>query len=121
MVRYGRGRVRLLRKHPETLSLPCLVPAAFVLGLVVGPVLAWLSPWLAFAYAGALGLYALLVALACVTCTVQARDLRILPWLPLVFVAIHTGAGCGFLQELVAGGRRRAAVGVELQQRRRAA
>ena len=37
MVRYGRGRIRLLRKHPETFSLPGFVPAAFLAGVVLGP------------------------------------------------------------------------------------
>jgi GT2 family glycosyltransferase len=105
MVRYGRGRVRLLRKHPDTFSVPCLVPAAFVLGVALGPVAAALVPWLGLVYAGALGLYGLLVALAALTCLVRTRDVRLLPWLPLVFLAIHAGAGCGILRELAAGGR----------------
>jgi succinoglycan biosynthesis protein ExoA len=103
MVRYGRGRVRLLRKHPETFSLPCLIPAVFVLGVPAGAAMAWLSPWLALAYAGTLGLYGLLVALACVMSVVRVRDVSILPWLPLVFVTIHLGAGCGLLRELIGG------------------
>src|SRR5207245_2641608 len=57
MERYGRGRVRLLRKHPETFTLAGLLPGAFVLGTAAGPALAWLSAWLAVAYAGALGAY----------------------------------------------------------------
>jgi succinoglycan biosynthesis protein ExoA len=123
MVRYGRGRLRLLRKHPDTLSLPCLVPGAFVLGVALGPVLAALVPWLSVLYGGALGLYGLLVALASLTCVLRTRDLRLLPWLPLVFVAVHTGAGCGLLQELVAGGRQAGPVqsAEEAAERRRAA
>ena len=105
MMRYGRGRVRLLRKHPDTFSVPCLVPAAFVLGVVLGPGAAALVPWLGPVYAGTLGLYGLLVALATLTCVLRARDVRLLPWLPVVFVAIHVGAGCGILRELVAGAR----------------
>src|SRR5207244_1512553 len=30
MVRYGRGRYRLLRKHPDTFSIACLLPAIFL-------------------------------------------------------------------------------------------
>jgi succinoglycan biosynthesis protein ExoA len=127
LARYGRGRVRLLRKHPETFSLPCLVPAAFVLGVGLGPVAAMLVPWLGLAYAGALGVYGLLVTVASLTCILRARDVRLLPWLPAVFVAIHAGAGCGILQELVAGSRLgRAAAGplgerpLPLEQRRAA-
>jgi len=106
MVRYGRGRVRLLRKHPETFGLGCFVPAAFVAGLVTGSVAAWLSPWLAALYSGAIALYVLLVILASVVLTVKARDPRLLAWLPLVFLAIHSGAGAGILVEAVAGAPR---------------
>jgi cellulose synthase/poly-beta-1,6-N-acetylglucosamine synthase-like glycosyltransferase len=105
MVRYGRGRVRLLRKHPDTFTLPCFVPAAFVLGVVLGPALAALVPWLGLAYAAGLGLYGLLVAVASVMSAERARDVGLLPWLPAVFVAIHAGAGCGLLQELFVGTR----------------
>jgi succinoglycan biosynthesis protein ExoA len=114
MVRYGRGRVRLLRKHPETFTAPGFVPAAFLLGVVTGPALAWLSPWLALAYAGSLGLYALIVAVASLVLAVKARDLRLLPWLPLAFGTIHGGAGAGILQEAVTAlWRRRAADAVD--------
>jgi len=109
--RYGRGRVRLLRKHPDTFSLACLVPAAFLLGLIVGPILAAVSGWLAVAYAGVLALYALTLALGSVLLAWRNRDLRMLPWLPVVFAAIHGGAGTGIWQEVLAGwlGRRRSA------------
>jgi succinoglycan biosynthesis protein ExoA len=103
MLRYGRGRVRLLRKHPETFTLPCFVPAVFVAGVVLGPLLAALSVWLAAAYAGALALYAAAVAVACAGIARKAGDWRIVPWLPLVFLAIRVGADTGLLGELVAG------------------
>jgi succinoglycan biosynthesis protein ExoA len=104
MARYGRGRVRLLRKHPETFSAGCFVPAAFVLGAVAGPALAWLSPWLAGPYAGAAALYALVVAVTSLLLAARARDPRLLPWLPLAFLAIHVGAGTGILAEALTGG-----------------
>jgi succinoglycan biosynthesis protein ExoA len=112
MIRYGRGRVRLLRKHPETFGLGCFVPAAFVAGLVIGAAVSWLSPWLAALYVGVAGLYVLLVILTSLFLTVKARDLRLLPWLPLVFPAIHLGAGSGILLELLAGTGRNADVEV---------
>jgi glycosyltransferase involved in cell wall biosynthesis len=107
MLRYGRGRVRLLRKHPDTFSLPCFVPAAFVLGLAVGPALALAMPWLGAAYLGVLALYALIVLLGSAAIAVRTRDLRLLPWLPLVFATVHGGAGAGILRELLLGHRRR--------------
>src|SRR5262249_28152134 len=102
MMRYGIGRVRLLRKHPETFTPPVFVPAAFLLGLLAGPVLAWFSTWLGLAYAGTLGVYALLVGLACATIA-RRTDLRVAAWLPLVFVTIHLGAGAGIVREWLVG------------------
>jgi succinoglycan biosynthesis protein ExoA len=106
MVRYGRGRARLSRKHPDTFSLRGFVPAAFVAGLVLGPLLALLSPLLAALYAGTLGLYAAAVLAVSLTITLRARRLALLPWLPLVFATIHLGSGAGILLELVTGRRR---------------
>jgi succinoglycan biosynthesis protein ExoA len=103
MMRYGAGRVRLLRKHPQTFTLPIFVPAAFLLGLIAGPVLSWFSTWLGAVYAGTLGLYALLVGLACANSARRTNDLRVAAWLPLVFVTIHLGAGAGILLEWTTG------------------
>jgi succinoglycan biosynthesis protein ExoA len=105
MVRYGRGRVRLLRKHPDTLSLPGFLPAALVAGVVLGAALAFLSPVLAGAYALTLALYAAVVGLTSAGLAVRARDVRLLPWLPLAFLTVHAGAGVGNLLELLAGRR----------------
>ncbi len=111
MVRYGRGRVRLGRKHPETLSLRSLVPGAFVAGLAGGPLLACFAPWLAALYGGAVGLYAATVLLVSLAVARRAGTPAVLPWLPLVFATIHVGSGCGILREAVAGPRfRRRAV-----------
>ena len=79
-----------------------------VLGLVAGAAGAWLSPLLAAAYAGGVGTYLLAVVVASLWLTARARDLRLLPWLPLVFLAIHLGAGTGILLEGFAGTGREA-------------
>lgn len=103
MVRYGRGRVRLLRKHPDTLSLPCFVPAAFLVGLVAGAAAALVSPLAATLYGAVLALYAVAVLMGSLGAVAQARNARLLPWLPLVFPVIHLGAGAGILRELASG------------------
>jgi succinoglycan biosynthesis protein ExoA len=103
MIRYGRGRVRLLRKHPETFTLPGFLPGLFLLGLLVGPLFFLFSPLLAVAYLAGVAVYAgtvLLVSLA-----LGLRSPRLLPWLPLVFAAIHGGAGAGILLEFLAWNR----------------
>jgi polysaccharide deacetylase family protein (PEP-CTERM system associated) len=111
MRRYGQGRLRLLAKHPGTFSLSSLAPAAFLLGLVAGPLPGLFSPWLLAAYAGAVGFYVLVVLLTSLFIAFQNRDWRLLPWLPLVFVTVHGGAGAGLLVEAANKvARRRSAV-----------
>jgi glycosyltransferase involved in cell wall biosynthesis len=103
MFRYGRGRARLLRKHPETLGWGTLAPAVFVLMAILGGVAVAASRWLALGYAGGFGLYALALLVTSLTIAVRKRDAQILPWFFLVFPAIHFGAGAGLLYELTRG------------------
>jgi polysaccharide deacetylase family protein (PEP-CTERM system associated) len=100
LCRYGRGRVRLFCKHPETLSLSCLLPAAVLAGLAAGAVGAALSAAVAAAFALACGVYAATVLGASAAIAVRRRDAGCLAWLPLVFAAIHAGAGAGVHLEL---------------------
>ena len=102
MVRYGRGRIRLLRKHKDTASVACLLPAVFLCGLVMGPI-TLASPWLLAAYLDGLGLYTLAVFGFSLGLAWQVREIRLLPWLALVFPTIHLGAGAGLIQELLFG------------------
>jgi succinoglycan biosynthesis protein ExoA len=107
LFRYGRGRVRLGRKHPDTMSLKTLLPALFVLGCILGLCLAWTSVWLTVAYAVALASYFLLILTGSVIAAIRRRDIGMLPWLPPVFATIHFGAGAGLLWEAILGLRRR--------------
>jgi succinoglycan biosynthesis protein ExoA len=99
MIRYGRGRVRLLRKHRETFSLACFIPAIFVLAWIAGPLLALLHPLLAVPFLAALSLYLFAQAAAIAVIGRREHDTHVLAWLPLVFFAIHCGAGVGILRE----------------------
>jgi succinoglycan biosynthesis protein ExoA len=103
MVRYGRGRVRLLRKHPETLSLSCLLPALFLAGVVAGPLLALWSSLLALVYFTVLGIYGATLLLFSIALCVRERDAMLMPLFPLVFWTIHAGAGAGVWCELLLG------------------
>ena len=100
LVRYGRGRVRLLRKHPETFSLQSLVPLLFVIGLIAGSPLSLVSSWLLLVYLVVVGLYAAIVLLAASWIGFQSHDRRLCPWLPAVLVTIHFASGTGMLLEL---------------------
>jgi polysaccharide deacetylase family protein (PEP-CTERM system associated) len=106
MVRYGRGRARLLRKHRDTLSAASLVPAAFVAGLALGPALACVFGALWAVYLGALTVYGLLVACTSLAVAARQRELALAPWLPLAYAAIHLGTGAGLWWEALAGSPR---------------
>jgi succinoglycan biosynthesis protein ExoA len=108
MIRYGRGRARLLFKHPDTFSLAGFVPAAFVAGIGLLALLAVCSPLRLIPLAMPLGVYGLTVFTFSISITAQRRDWSLLGRLPLVFAAIHFGSGFGILCELLPGGLRRA-------------
>ena len=92
MIRYGRGRIHLLRKHPGSASISTFIPAAFVLGLAVGLPLSFTSSWLAAAYLVPLLAYSGIVLLVSVEVLLQRGNLSLLAWLPLVFATVHVGA-----------------------------
>jgi hypothetical protein len=100
MFRYGRGRMRLLRKHPSTFSFCQFVPAAFVLAASLGLVAPWtplFGVWLALmaAYAGIVMAESIRIA--------TRAGMASLAALPLAFFTIHAGLGCGLIFEWVAG------------------
>jgi succinoglycan biosynthesis protein ExoA len=98
MMRYGRGRCRLVCKHPDALTFGQLVPALFLLWIftaAVGSVL-WLgfSLLLAFSF----GIY---FATALVFAISLARRYGLGHFFlsPLAFMTIHFGLGAGFLAD----------------------
>ena len=103
MARYGRGRVRLCRKHNETLSIKSFVPALFVLFVILGGIAAVFVPMLRLPYFGVLGFYAAVVLYFSAMVAIQERKLQLLALMPIVFMAIHGGAGYGLLKETLLG------------------
>jgi succinoglycan biosynthesis protein ExoA len=101
MARYGRGRVRLLRKHPETFSLGGFTPAAWLAGLMAGPAagLGWSPLW--WVYGSTIVVYLAIVLATSAAIAVRRHQPRLLGWLPLVFLTIHAGSGWGVLAELL--------------------
>jgi hypothetical protein len=98
--------VRLLRKHPATLSLGILLPLMLTVGLVGGLPLGFLASWLAAVYLAAVATYAAAVLIGSMWIAARLRTGRLLFWLPPVFLAVHLGAGVGMLLELLSPGRR---------------
>jgi hypothetical protein len=113
MARYGRGRVRLVRKHPDSLSPASFVPAAWLAGLVAGlPAgLAWYPLW--WVYGGMIAIYLAVVLATSAALALRPREPQLLRWLPLVFLTVHIGAGWGVLDELLSGRNGAASTGQE--------
>jgi len=100
LFRYGRGRVRLARKHRRALSWRTVAPAVLVIGTFAGPLLSAILPVIWPCYGVALSFYVGVTVLESVRLSASAKDLRLLPWLPPVFCGIHFGSGCGLLWEM---------------------
>jgi len=96
MIRYGTGRFRLVRKHPETLSLGTLIPVLFVTVLPALGLLGIFSGAACHLFAAAALLYAIVVGVAAVAIAAR-HGWRYLPLLPAILFAIHSGLGIGFL------------------------
>ena len=103
MIRYGRGRVRLLRKHPETFSLASLAPAGFLMGLILGPIMAifWTILWIP--YVIAIVIYLIIVLAVSIQLSIHNCSFELMLLLPQVFATLHAGAGVGVLWELIIG------------------
>ncbi len=99
LVRYGRGRVRLMRKHPETRSLKTLVPALFVAGLPVGLLAGLFSKWAALFYLSVLGLYLAIILLGSLGVIRKVGCWRAAAWIPVVLIVIHLASGWGQWRE----------------------
>jgi succinoglycan biosynthesis protein ExoA len=109
MLRYGRGRMRLLRKHPETFSPLGFVPALFLLFVLAGALLAPWSKSATWLLAAGVASYGLVVAGFSAGLAIRNHCWKELPWLPAVFMTLHVGAGAGILLELVRPTRRSSA------------
>lgn len=106
MERYGRGRMRLLRKHRDTFSPLGFAPALLVLWLLCGPLLWLVSPKAGLFYlATVLAYVAILVAFSGYLAT-RARRWSLLVRLPAIFATLHAGAGAGVVFELIRPSRR---------------
>jgi glycosyltransferase involved in cell wall biosynthesis len=109
MKRYGRGRFKFIRKHPEVINLDMLILPSFVFGLFLLPCfimgakvfsLQSLSIFIRFSSVTLLTLYSLYFLL------IQGESIRIATtkgfcyfrYLPFIFFVIHFGLGWGFIE-----------------------
>src|SRR5271157_185277 len=101
MARYGRGRVRLLCKHPDTFSAGGFLPAVWLAGVALGPLagLAWAPLW--WIGGGALALYLTVVGTTSARLAFLKRKAWLMGLLPLIFLTVHAGSGYGVLFEFL--------------------
>ncbi|MBY0528425.1 MAG: glycosyltransferase [Gemmataceae bacterium] len=102
MFRYGRGRMRLLVKHPRTFTVPGFLPGAFLAGMIAGAALSLVSSWLAAIYCGTIFSYLLIVLFTSLILSLREGSLSLMALLPGIFPTIHLGAGAGIIVECVA-------------------
>ncbi len=100
MVRYGEGRFRFIRKHREALTINQLIPAGFVVGLL----LLFLSFFiLCFGHAITKSLVCF-YGLYCITMGIESlriavnNNWSIFCYVPCILFVIHFGIGWGFVK-----------------------
>ncbi len=113
LIRYGKGRVRLSRKHPETFSWKSFLPAAFVIGLICGVFFCLtllLSAAFGFGsalwpvcilYGGIVALYVAIILIESFRIAWKMRKAFYFFLLPGVFATIHIASGWGLLKEIL--------------------
>jgi len=95
-MQYGFWKVAVIRKHRALAAWRHLVPAMFVLSILIGLLLAPFSKWIAYALAAELGVY----AMACIAASIpfaRSVSLKSLLILPIVMTVYHVAYGFGFL------------------------
>jgi succinoglycan biosynthesis protein ExoA len=104
MARYGRGRARMMAKHPSMVPLPLVALSLAVLFAVVAGLV---RGWSAFALVGGgmLALWTILGFVEALRSSAAGRVLRVVA----CFGAIHSGLLLGFWRGLVEGARYRGA------------
>jgi succinoglycan biosynthesis protein ExoA len=106
MSRYGRGRIRLARKHPHSLTAPALAPMLFVMSCTVCGILGLWLP--IFAGLFSVGLLGYAGAVAFTSLGLLARRTNPIPicLTPLVYLAVHVGFAYGTTREMITRGKR---------------
>ncbi|MCU1286131.1 MAG: glycosyl transferase group 1 [Acidobacteriales bacterium] len=98
MLRYGQGRLRFMRKHPEAVSIGQLIPAGFVLWLLVTAALGFWWPLSTKIFAGTILIY-LSAVIAFTIALAFEHGWRHLFLSPLVYFTVHFGLAAGFWRE----------------------
>jgi glycosyltransferase involved in cell wall biosynthesis len=106
MLRYGSGRRRFTRKHPKALTLNQLIPAGFVVGLLILFIVGIMASFFevlrppVFLLSVLYGFYAVLVITESIRIAAK-NGWQYLRWLPFIIFTVHFGLGGGFVHQAV--------------------
>jgi len=95
---YGYWKVFVNRVHRTLTTSRQLVPAAFVLFLIVGGVLAFVHPLLALGYGAGIALYGIVAMASALHAAERVVDA---PGVLLAFFTLHLAYGAGYLRGLL--------------------
>ncbi|MDR2762981.1 MAG: glycosyltransferase family 2 protein [Planctomycetaceae bacterium] len=106
MFRYGRGRVKLYRKHSDTFSIKSFGLGFFVLWTILGFCVSWFDLYFGGGYFLSLYslsmiLYLLFVSAESTRQSILRRNLSLLFFLIPVFLTIHFSFGFGIIREML--------------------
>jgi succinoglycan biosynthesis protein ExoA len=100
MMRYGRGRIRLAAKHPDTLSITALIPLFLLLFAALTIVALPFHGIVRMVLVGLAAIYLLAVVASSIKLS-RKHGLRCLWQGPAAYLAAHLGLGAGMLEEFV--------------------
>src|SRR5712664_1410044 len=98
MVRYGRGRYRFNKKHPQAFSITQVIPALFLVWLLFGSVGSVISARIAQMLLWSTAAYGAVIVGSSIALGLR-RGWRHAVTAPSVYLTIHFGLGYGFLAE----------------------
>ncbi len=99
MMRYGLGRARLAKLHPDAVTFAQLIPAIFVVAVPFGALLSFLFPQLALFYTACLASY-LIALLVTGISSVHSLGFQTAMIIVGALIVIHAGLGIGFIKGL---------------------
>jgi len=94
---YGYWKVRVIQKHHVPASIRHLIPALFLIALLLSGLSILFHPLGIKVFATLLGAYLIAVLIASSITCIRTKELKYILILPLVFPAFHFGYGFGFL------------------------
>lgn len=100
MIRYGSGRFKLLKKHPETFSFFSMMPSFFIIGIILTPLSFLVNTILGFSALSIYILYILLLLIMSVSISINTNP-PLFPYISPIFYIIHAGLGLGFFYGMI--------------------